>query len=1120
MENTLTKLAEPALIRTPDQRLRVFISSTIQELSPEREIVRKSIERLQLIPVLFESGARPHPPQELYQAYLSQSHIFLGIYWQSYGWVAPGEEISGLEDEYQLAKDMPRLIYVKVPAPQRELALITMLDRIKNENSACYKYFSSLDELETLIANDIVLLLSERFESSLGIRQIANRQAMDTGHNLPQELTTFIGRDSQVASLTSLIASGTERLVTLTGPGGVGKTRLALKVASRQLDQFKDGVWLVELANLSDPSLIIRFLADALFVREEKNRPLLDTLVDHLYNKRLLLVLDNCEHLILEVTRLVEVILRGAPEVKVLATSREPLGVPGEIARFIPPLPAPELHEPVSLAELRQYDAVDLFVDRAIAVNQDFTLTPDNAAAVAQICARLDGIPLAIELAAARLRILSVQEIASRLEDRFRLLVGNRSALPRQRTLRALIDWSYDLLSEDERMLLRRLSVFSGGWTLESAEQVCSGEGIEKGQVLDLLTQLIDKSLVIPDLQVEKGRYQFLDTIHKYCQERLQESGEIDQFARKHAEYFMDIAEQSYGELWGPNQNFWLQQLAAEHDNLRSALESLINMPGQEELVLRLAGSLWRFWEIRGYISEGRGWLEHALAITPDADRNLRANAMRGAGILACQQGDYMQAELMHAQSLALFRELEFKLGIGRQLDALGEIAWFQGNYPKALEMHTESLAIRYEINDQEGVAASLENLGNIARDRGTYHYASELLEESLEVYRELGNELYIARSLNNLGVVAYRQCEYQRAYSLYEEALSIHLRLDDKLGTSNSLHNLGNLAKDQGDFNRAIKLYNECLAIRTELADKLGIAQATACLAEVAFFQGNYARAADLADESLSLFRILGVMRGIILSMQVLGFVAHYQGNDQRAISLANESLDLSIEIKSPRQIAYAKGLFGLNEYANGNLDKAMVFFQEALSIFREVDDCRNVAHILVNLARTAYRQGDSASSLDYLAESLSISRELEINWSLAFSLEIKGLLQRSMGEYQEAFDLFLESLQISVEQKNLQGIDNCLGALAGLAFMGGQLERAARLFAFTEQLREQVGVKLSHADQLEYYHFLDILRDQMDDVAYEAAWSTGASQALEQVLEELEDWRVNQPFGEFQQG
>jgi predicted ATPase/Tfp pilus assembly protein PilF len=925
-----------------------------------------------------------------------------------------------------------------------------------------------------------------------------------TSHNLPLEPTPLIGREHELAQVRDALLRDEVRLLTLTGPGGTGKTRLALQVATQLLDHFQHGVFFVSLAEITAPELLISKIAQSLGIRENGGQPLLDELKGHLRDRHVLLLLDNFEHMV-TAAPLVADLLAAAPRLKVLVTSRELLNLRGEHGFPVPPLKLPDPLGLPPLERLGEYEAVRLFVERAQAANTCFTLTAANASAVAEICHRLDGIPLAIELAASRVRVLTAQEIAARLDDRFRLLVnGSRSALPRQQTLRALIDWSYDLLSERERILLRRLSVFSGGWTLQAAEQVCSGESIEPWEVLDLLAHLIDKSLVLAEPWDGGQRYRFLETLRQYAQECLVESQETNAFAGRHAAHFMQIAGESYAELWGPQQGLWLARLETEHDNLRAALEWLTRAPGHEEMLLQLAGTLWRFWEIRGYISEGRDWLERALALNPDASAYLRANGLRGAGMLARRQGDYAQAKAMHAQSLALFQELDYKLSAARELDVLGEIEQCLGNYPQAIALHQESLALRCEIGDEEGIAVSLGQLGRIARRRGQYQLAQDLLQESLELHREHGDRLYTALSLNNLGLVASLLCEYERAISLFEEALSLYRELNDPLGISNTLHNLGNVAKEQGHMQRAVTLYQESLALKQELGHKRGLARVTADQAEVALFQGDYARAAELAGQSLALFQELDVKPGIIISSVLLALVAHYQGDLDRASSLATAGLALATELDIPRGVAYAHEVLGLAAYAQGNLQAAQAQFQEALAGFRKVGDRRNVAYTLVNLARTVYRQGDHVGAIALLDESLSISRELDIRWSLALALEIMGLLPRDQGDYHRAAELFRASLHLSAEQANQQGVANCLGALAGLAAQAEHPVRAAHLFAAADRLRQEIGVKMGSDDQREYEYYLAVLRHQLDDTAFAAAWSEGWAMTTEQAIEQ----------------
>jgi predicted ATPase/Tfp pilus assembly protein PilF len=925
-----------------------------------------------------------------------------------------------------------------------------------------------------------------------------------TSHNLPLEPTPLIGREQEVAEVYNALVRDEVRLLTLTGLGGTGKTRLALQVATELLDHFQHGVFFVSLADITAPELVVSEIAQPLGIREGGCQPLLEKLKDYLQDRHVLLLLDNFEHVV-AAAPVVADLLAAAPRLTVLVTSRERLNLRGEHGFPVPPLKLPDPLQLPPLERLGEYEAIKLFVERARAANACFTLTAENASAVAEICHRLDGIPLAIELAASRMRVLTAEEIAVRLNDRFRLLVnGSRSALPRQQTLQALIDWSHDLLSENERVLLRRLAIFAGGWTLQAAEEVCSGEGIEAWEVLDLLAHLIDKSLVIAEPQDGGQRYRFLETLREYGQERLAESKETDVFAHRHAEYFMKLAGESYGELWGPQQGYQLTRLEMEHDNLRTALEWMARAAGHEEMLLQLSGTLWRFWEIRGYISEGRAWLERALARNPNAPAYLRANGLRGAGMLARQQGDYAQAKAMHEQSLALFQELDYKFSVARELDVLGEIEQSLGNYPQAIELHQKSLALRCEIGDEEGIAVSLGQLGRIARRRGQYQLARDLLEESLELHRQQGDKLYTALSLNNLGRVACLLCEYERAISLLEEALSLYRELNDRLGISNALHNLGNVAQEQGDMQRAKTLYQESLALKQELGHRRGIARVMADLAEAAWCQGDYTRAEELAGQSLTLFQELDVKPGVIVSSVLLALVAHYQGDFERAASLATAGLALSTELDVPRGVAYAQEVLGLIAYAQGNLQEAQVQFQNALAGFRKVDDKRNVAYTLVNLARTVYRQGDRACAIRFLDESLSISRELDIRWSLAFTLEIMGLLQRSQGNYDRAAELLRESLHLSAEQANRQGIANCLGALAGLAALARQPIRAAHLFAAADRLRQEIGVKMGSDDQQEYEYHQAALRRQLDDTAFTTAWSEGWAMTTEQAIEE----------------
>lgn len=918
--------------------------------------------------------------------------------------------------------------------------------------------------------------------------------------NLPVILTPFIGRNKEVAEVKNLLA--TRRLITISGSGGVGKTRLAVQAASVTTELFPDGGRFIDLAPIPKPTSVTQFVMTALGIYEDSCCDPAERLEYYFQDKTMLLILDNCEHVLSGVAKLVQLLLNTAPRLTILATSREPLGVVGETIWYISPLSTPKIDEELTLETLMTYEAVALFVDRAADVS-DFVLTRENARAVAQVCARLDGIPLALELAAARTKVLSVTDLAQRLDNQFSLLVSNQQVPRRQKTLRNLIDWSYDLLPENERILLRRLSIFAGGWTLQATEEICAGDSLDSTEVLDLLIHLVDRSLVIVETVAGGKRYRLLEIIRQYGRERLVENQETDLIAHKHATYFTRLAVQSAAELWGRQQGFWLKRLDAEHDNLRAALEWMASTTSASEMMLHLTGALWRFWRIRGHYQDGRMRLSHALALNPTGPKDLRAEALHGAGILAIQQGDYEPATALMQESLALHSELQNKRGIGQALDALGAISYYQGDYAQAIAYHTKSLTRRTEIDDKQGMASSLRQLGMIARDQGDLQQAKQRLLQSLEICREQTDQILMAKTLDNLGLVEHYLCHYDRARELFSEAVSIYQELDDRLGISNTLQNLGNAAKDQGEFKLAKAIYDDCLKLKQTLGDKRGIAQALASLAELAFYQGKYLTSAELAGRSLTLFQDLGVKRGIVFTLGLLAYTAQYNGEFERATELANECLRLATELNAPRPIAYCKEVFGLIAYAQDDLGQARQLFIEAIDLFEKVGDRRNTASARVNLARTLYRQGDHEAAHQIVDDGLAISRELNIRWTLSLGLEISGLLQRSQHNDEIALGLFQESLLISVEQDNRQGIANCLGAIAGLAAIGDQPFVATMLFAAAHNIRQEIGAGMGREDQGEYDYYLAVARQKLTEDEYKAAWACGSNMPLDQALE-----------------
>jgi predicted ATPase/DNA-binding CsgD family transcriptional regulator len=622
------------------------------------------------------------------------------------------------------------------------------------------------------------------------------------------ELSSFVGREKELAEVKRLLAD--TRLLTLTGSGGCGKTRLALAAATDLLEEFEEGVWLVELAPLADPSLVAQAVAATLGVREQPGRWPTQTLSNYLGLKKVLLVLDNCEHLVEACAELAEALLRFCPELRVLATSREALGIVGEVAWPIPSLSLPDLRRLPDIGSLPRYEATRLFVERAVAVKPDFVLTEQNASAVAQVCYRLDGIPLAIELAAARTKVLSVEEVADRLDDCFRLLsAGSRTAMPRQYTLHATMDWSHELLSEEERSLFRRLSIFAGGFSLEAAESVCIGEDVERDEVLGLLSRLVDKSLVVTREEGGETRYRLLETVRQYGREKLDGSGEEADAGRRHADFFVGFAEEAERELGGPYQARWLTRLEAEHDNIRAALSFSLGEGGDAGSGVLLAAALTDFWFARGYLSEGRRWLESAVSRTGPATTLARAKALNGAGWLAAYQDEYGTAKAHIEEGLALYRELGDKEGIATSLVILGSVAVMgQRDDILVADLVDEVILLRAELKDRRTLAQLLVLEGRVALARGDLERSVALWEETLALYREARDALGIVMCLTNIGLLRLAQSDHERAATLLREGLCLARELDHKTFIQYCIIGLASVAASQSHPARAARLW------------------------------------------------------------------------------------------------------------------------------------------------------------------------------------------------------------------------------------------------------------------------------------------------------------------------
>jgi predicted ATPase/DNA-binding SARP family transcriptional activator/DNA-binding CsgD family transcriptional regulator len=676
-------------------------------------------------------------------------------------------------------------------------------------------------------------------------------------HNLPAPMSSFVGREREMVDLRRSLSM--TRLLTLTGAGGSGKTRLALEMGRDLVGMYPDGVWLVELAPLLDDGLVTQEVANVLGVQERPGEPLAGTLAKALAGKEVLLVLDNCEHVVEAAARLVYKLLASCPRLKVLATSRESLAVLGEVNWAVPPLSLPDgtTDGKLTAGSLVRYEAVRLFVDRCRLRIPDFELTWENAQAVARVCRRLDGIPLAIELATARMGTLAVEQVAQRLDASLDVLRGNiRGAAPRQQTLRAALDWSYNLLSEGERTFFRRLSAFAGGWTLAAAEEVCSGDGIGREDILDLLGGLVDKSLVVAGASTDGAvRYKMLQPIRQYAREKLKESGEIEEVQSRHVTYFLALAEEAQPELAGPQQRLWVERLEGEHDNLREAI-SWVLQRGEDPLALRFGGALWRFWFQGGYLSEGVRWLEQVLAGAEPEEAAARVRALEGMGWLTQVQGDTERAKATYAEMMELSRNLDDKGNLATALNSLGMLAVTQGDTDRATSLLEQNLAVLREMEGEENAATVLKRyhainlLGILAiSEEADYTRGAALFKQSLALAREAEDAYRVTASLIALQYVAVLQGNYERATALYEEALAAARELGNASVEiiPEALVNLGLAALGQADYQRAVMSFKEALVISQNTERKSTIINALEGMASVAGALGEATRAAHL---------------------------------------------------------------------------------------------------------------------------------------------------------------------------------------------------------------------------------------------------------------------------------
>ncbi|UDY34975.1 ATP-binding protein [Dermatobacter hominis] len=792
-----------AAILTPDQRVRVFVSSTMEELASERVAVRDAVERMHLAPVLFELGARAHPPRTLYRSYLEQSHVFVGIYWERYGWVAPTMDVSGLEDEYLLAGAKPKLMYVKRPAPGRDERLDELLDRIRDDEAVAYKAFSDAEELEALVTDDLSLLLSEAF-----LVETAEDRPRRPRFTLPNDATTFIGRSSELDDVEALLRTDDVRLVTLTGPGGIGKTRLALRAASRAADGFDEGAAFVSLASLADDRLVIGSIASAIGLRDSSGATAESLLAD-LADRSLLLVVDNFEH-VMGAADVLPRILSGSPRVKVLATSREALRLHAEHEYPVPPL--------------TPTDAIAMFVERATAVRPDFSLDDADPEVVARLGERLEGVPLAIELAAARTRLLAPEALLERLDDRLDFLVGGPRDLPeRQQALRSTIEWSYDLLDEGERRLLDALGVFVGSFPLAAVEAVAPALDADPRDALDLLASLVDKSLLRVEPTAGEPRFRMLGMIAEFARGRLAAGADAEAVGERHAAYYRDLSHEIGRGVVAGDQQRWLGVLGDDHDgeagNIRAALTWYLSH-GRLEDIDDLADMAWSLWVpawINGRIDEGRRIAGAALDAGSDVSDRSRARLLVVLGLFQMWAGDHEAAASVLDEGSRIARDLGDEEVQVASVLARSMIAGPLEGEDRAEELADEAVTTFRRLGDAWGEAAALNVLGWVRVAQERFDGSGDLLARTLDASVAARDEQFCALAEVNLAEYRLHCGDVDGAVELLASSTRRHRALRLPYSVAYLLEATSRVAVARDDLPRAARLLGAAAARRSE---------------------------------------------------------------------------------------------------------------------------------------------------------------------------------------------------------------------------------------------------------------------------------------------------------------
>lgn len=776
-------------------------------------------------------------------------------------------------------------------------------------------------------------------------------------NNLPVMVTNFIGREKEISRIKEELEKS--RLLTLTGTGGAGKTRLALQIGMELTDNFIHGVWITELESLPAQSFLPQSILKIFYLKEEQNKNPVDTLIEYLKDKNILLILDNCEHVIEQCSKLSDNLLSKCPGLKILATSRELLRCKGETAHRVLSLEIPDLKGEITFEKIKDYESVRLFIERAQAVRPDFNINNENAFAIAEICSKLDGIPLAIELAAARTKVLTLEKINEKLKDRFHLLTGgSRTVLPRQQTLKALIDWSYDLLNEKEKLLWERLSIFKGGLTLDAAENVCSDSRLNEQEILYILNNLSEKSIIIFDFN--KGRYKMLESISQYGKEKLNQSGERKNVFSKYLRHFSELTKNAEPNLFGKDGKVWLGKIEDDYSNIQYAVEGALSN-NEFETAAQMASELRLYWDIRGYYSSGMQVLELILKEREKISKNtlgkillssgsllfllgrsdeskkhyeeaLRlqretddqegiTNTLNGLGNVEILYGNYGEAKKFYTESLETGKRIELKRVVGMALNNLGNVEYITGNFDEAMKLYEQCLEYRKQSNDNQGVATAFCNLGNLCIEQGKYDLSQKYLTMCVDVCRELGERKLLAHAFIGLSSLKFIQGKYDEAKQIMFKSIELNREMGDKRGLTKSFNNLGSMEFDFGNFSEAEKLFNEGYSIALETGEKSSIADSLSYFGDLQYIKKNYEMAHEYYRKSLLLRNDLGEKINILKSIKEFVGIAAVKKDFRQGVML----LGLCESIGHPEKSHNVTG--------NKILDKARKILNENLS-------------------------------------------------------------------------------------------------------------------------------------------------------------------------------------------